>query len=463
MIKKGFATLTVTLVLSAVALIAVFYLSKGMLFNAKKANDEAVYYEAYNAAHSGMTQALKTVTKNNKRLPCLFESKETKNKGTVNNNCYCRPDDNAVNENSEVVCEGQFSFNGEQKENSKLISTYITTIRHDKSGLFEIVSAGQANGFEAILRTVYQSIGGMKTIPKSAIVATGSVYIVGNSEFRVKDGSVQGGSIETGVSLPGGAPINVFYDKFLGVQAPTYAFTQIKAGEHINGISVSPPAIDTTDGVSVNNKITGNSKASEVYLGDEFMQSKPKFLSVNNCNAVVGSLSKAKAQGKLDNHVWIDLDAKSIHKFTPHDVLPNSGNDVWGCDLSGALPNTMGPNSEPLNIVINLVGFPDKNKLEEKEVYDYITDINKGLIIYLRDGGQFRGMISFIDSVKDNKFTLKFKAGSSVTMEGTILLDSNGKAWFESSFNMAYDSKLLDYMSEKLKSQGIMAGSWSDY
>lgn len=459
MIKKGFATLTVTLVLSTIALIAVFYLSKGMLFNAKKANDEAVYYEAYNAAHSGMTQALKTVTKNNKRLPCLFESKEMKNKGTVNNNCYCRPDDNSVNENSEVVCEGQFSFNGEQKENSKLISTYRTTIRHDKSGLFEIVSTGQANGFEAILRTVYQSIGGMKTIPKSAIVATGNVDVIGHVEFNVKAGSAIGGSIETGVA---DSAVEVRYDKNLGALAPSYDFQTITPGQKINGISDNPKAKDETKGVSSNSKITADNKASAVYLGDEFMKSKGKFLNMADvdiakdqwCNNVIDTLSKAKGKGKLDKHVWLDLDANSIHKFTPHGTF----NSVWGCELKGNFP-TMEDTAEPLNIVINLVGLPGK----ESEAYKYITDPQKGLTIFTNGGGRFRGMISFIDNVKDKNLMINFKAATPVFMDGTILLDSNGKALFESSFNMTYDSTLLDYMSEKLKSQGIMAGSWSDY
>ncbi|MGL5738115.1 MAG: hypothetical protein ACRCYJ_04500, partial [Plesiomonas shigelloides] len=68
-----------------------------------------------------------------------------------------------------------------------------------------------------------------------------------------------------------------------------------------------------------------------------------------------------------------------------------------------------------------------------------------------------------IDSVKDSKVNLRFYAGDTVTMVGTILLDSQGKAWFESSFKLTYDSKLLNDMSDNLKSQGIMAGSWSDY
>lgn len=458
MIKKGFATLTVTLILSAIALIAVFYLSKGMLFNAKKANDEAVYYEAYNAAHSGMTQALKTITENNKRLPCLFESKETKNKGTVNNNCYCRPDDNTVTENSEVVCEGQFSFVGEQKENSVLISTYRATIRNDKLGLFEIVSSGQANGFEAILRTVYQSIGGMKTIPKSAIVSTGDVYIVGNTYFHIADGSVTGGSVETGGRL--------FYDLHQGSKTPNYDFKMI--GDD-TGISVDPShgqrPVDETKGFNQNKDINDKNRASSVYLGEEFKKSKTKFLNMadvkvdsgSKCEAVIKSMPDAKSKGKLANHIWLDLDASSIHEFQIYPYIGAGYPSVWGCNLGGKLPSPS--EKEPANIVINLTGLPK----EDSKAYEYITDPEKGLILYTEGGSNYRGMISLIDSVKDSKVNLRFYAGDTVTMVGTILLDSQGKAWFESSFKLTYDSKLLNDMRDNLKSQGIMAGSWSDY
>ncbi|MGL4269390.1 MAG: hypothetical protein ACRCR6_06325, partial [Plesiomonas sp.] len=167
MIRKGFATLTITLILCAITVLAVFYFSQGVLINAKKIKDDAIYYEAHNAAYSGMTRALKIITDNKKRLPCLLNSKETKKNGTVNNNCYCQPDSSSVNNDSEVTCSGSLSFTGSNKVKDDVLGEYTTTIRHERSGFFNIVSLGRYNDFESTLTSVYQSIGGMKLIPKS--------------------------------------------------------------------------------------------------------------------------------------------------------------------------------------------------------------------------------------------------------------------------------------------------------
>ncbi|MGL4544890.1 MAG: hypothetical protein ACRCUU_04920, partial [Plesiomonas sp.] len=87
----------------------------------------------------------------------------------------------------------------------------------------------------------------------------------------------------------------------------------------------------------------------------------------------------------------------------------------------------------------------------------------KGLTIYTNGGGPARGMISFIDSVKNSKVNLKFQAMNTVQLVGTLVLDSESLAWFESSFKLTYDSKLLNEMNDKLKSQSIKIGAWSDY
>lgn len=452
MIKKGFATLTITLVLCAIAVIAVFYFGKSVLLNAKKVKDEAVYYEAYNAAHSGMTAALKTVTDNKKRLPCLAGSEQVKANGTVNNSCYCDKDNIAIKDGSKVVCAGVFSFKGEDRQNDTLISAYETTVRYNKESIYNVESLGRANGFEAVLRSVYQSIGGMKTIPKSAIVSTGNVYIVGNTLFEVANGSTSGGSIETGGKL--------FFDMHQGSKIPVYDFKEVKSGNKIN-MSSAPAAVDNSSGFNTNSAITNDNKASSVYLGDEFQKSKSKFLDVasveinpeKRCQAMIPSLSKAKVNGKLDNHVWLDLNASSIHAFKVYPYIRDEDPYVWGCYLEGPLVHT----DKPMNVVVNLTGLP----AEGTDAYKYL--IANGLTIYTNGGGPARGMISFIDRVKNSNIKLRFKALNTVQLVGTILLDSESEAWFESSFNLTYDSQMLNDMNQQLKIQGIMTGSWSDY
>ena len=442
--KRGFATLTITLMISIISVIAVFYLGKDIFIETKKTQDEILHYEAYNAAHSGMMYTLKTITENSSRLPCLKGSEEINKNGTFNSNCFCTTSKLSASE-SKATCSGIATF-------SHADFNFSSQVEHNELGFFSIQSEGVSGSFKSIVKNIYHKSGGMKKIPRSAIVSTGDVRVVGNTYFDVANESKNGGSIETGGKL--------YFDSHQGSKRPVYDWVQISSGNKVN-VNSTPKAVDDSDGFNQNTNITDNNKASSEYLGKEFMDSKGKFLDIKTvqpdaskqCQSMISQMKNAKANGKLENHVWLDLNGSSIHEFKVFPYIGMSDPSVWGCYLDGPLVYT----DKPMNIVINLTGLPDK----DSTAYKYI--MANGLTIYTNGGGPARGMISFIDSVKNSKVNLKFQAMNTVQLVGTLVLDSESLAWFESSFKLTYDSKLLNEMNDKLKSQSIKIGAWSDY